>query len=57
MTIDMETVRGLGTLFLMSAFLGLCVWAYWPGNKRRFEEDALLPFREDELERTGGNRE
>jgi cytochrome c oxidase cbb3-type subunit 4 len=53
MTIDMETVRGLGTLFLMSAFLGLCVWAYWPGNKRRFEEDGLLPFREDELERGG----
>lgn len=57
MTIDMETLRGLGTLFLMIAFLGLCAWAFWPGNRRRFEEDALLPFREDELERAGEPRE
>ena len=56
MTIDMETLRGLGTLFLMTAFLALCVWAYWPAKRRRFEEDALLPFREDELERGGGTR-
>jgi cytochrome c oxidase cbb3-type subunit 4 len=51
--VDMETIRGLGTVFLMGAFLGLCAWAYWPANKRRFEQDALLPFREDELERGG----
>jgi cytochrome c oxidase cbb3-type subunit 4 len=56
MTIDLETVRGLGTLFLMGAFLGLCAWAYWPGNRQRFEEDALLPFREDELDRERGTQ-
>ncbi len=44
---DLETIRGLGTLVLLVAYLGLCGWAFWPGNRRRFQEDALLPFRDE----------
>ena len=56
---DMETLRGLGTLFLMGAFLALCVWAFLPANKRRFEQDARLVFldEEQEGERPGGRAE
>jgi cytochrome c oxidase cbb3-type subunit 4 len=56
---DMETLRGLGTLFLMGAFLALCVWAFLPANKRRFEQDARLVFldEEQESERPGGRAE
>jgi cytochrome c oxidase cbb3-type subunit 4 len=53
---DMETLRGLGTLFLMGAFLALCGWAFLPSNKRRFEQDGRLVFLDEEREepRTGG---
>jgi cytochrome c oxidase cbb3-type subunit 4 len=44
---DLATLRELGTLFLLLAFLGLCAWAYLPANEQRFAEDALLPFRDD----------
>lgn len=50
---DGETVRGLGTLLLLVSYVGLCAWAFWPGNRRRFEEAAQLPFRD---ERDGGAR-
>lgn len=51
---DMGTLRGVGTLFLMGAFVALCVWAFLPSNKRRFDEDARLPFLDEEDERPGG---
>jgi cytochrome c oxidase cbb3-type subunit 4 len=56
MTMDMETLRGLGTVFLMGAFLALCGWAFLPSNKRRFEQDGRLVFLDEEREesRTGG---
>jgi cytochrome c oxidase cbb3-type subunit 4 len=44
---DLEAIRGLGTAFLLCAYLALCVWAFLPRNRRRFEEDARLPFRDD----------
>lgn len=49
MTFDGETIRGLGTLFLMLCFVGLCVWAYGPSRRARFDADAQIPF-EDEAE-------
>ncbi len=56
---DMETLRGLGTLFLMAAFVALCVWAFLPANKRRFEQDGRLVFLDDEreAEHRGGHAE
>ena len=49
MTFDGETIRGLGTLFLMLCFAGLCIWAYGPSRRARFDVDAQIPF-EDEAE-------
>ena len=41
---DLGIVRGGITLLTFAAFLGVCWWAYRPSSRRRFQEDALLPF-------------
>jgi cytochrome c oxidase cbb3-type subunit 4 len=45
--VDVNALRGLFTVIAMLAFLGVVWWAYRSGNRRRFEEDALLPFLDD----------
>jgi cytochrome c oxidase cbb3-type subunit 4 len=44
---DINTLRGLSTLFLFVAFLGLVFWAYSGKRKKEFDEAANLPFAED----------
>jgi len=44
---DVNELRGYITLATMLAFLAVCWWAYRSGNKRRFEQDALLPFADE----------
>jgi cytochrome c oxidase cbb3-type subunit 4 len=46
---DINDLRGLSTLFLMIAFIGLCFWAYSSKRKKTFDEAAHLPFADDEL--------
>jgi cytochrome c oxidase cbb3-type subunit 4 len=46
--IDMGFVRGVITLLTFGVFLGIVGWAYHRGNRERFEDDALLPFVEDD---------
>ena len=29
-------------------FVGIACWAYAPANKKRFSDDAMIPFKEDE---------
>lgn len=41
---DAGTIRGIGTLLLLMSFVGLCVWAWRPAQRRRFDEAAMLPF-------------
>ena len=36
--------QGVITVLTLFVFLGICWWAYRPGNKERFEADAMLPF-------------
>jgi cytochrome c oxidase cbb3-type subunit 4 len=50
-------LRQFWGLWLMIFFLGIIVWAYWPKNKDRFAEDAMIPLRDDENEerKDGGN--
>jgi len=45
---DVNLIRIAVTLASFAAFLGIVWWAYAPARKRRFEEDALLPFDEEE---------
>jgi cytochrome c oxidase cbb3-type subunit 4 len=51
---DINDFRGLITLVTMLTYLGVCWWAYSSRNRSRFEEDARIPFA-DEQEHTGDN--
>ena len=44
---DIGTIRGIGTVLVMVAFVGVLLWAYGGKRKERFDEDALLPFADD----------
>ena len=46
---DINDLRGLSTLFLMIAFIGLCIWAYSSKRKKTFDEAAQLPFADEAL--------
>ncbi len=50
---DINDLRGLSTLFLFIAFIGLCFWAYSSKRRASFDEAAQLPFADEEInERT-----
>ncbi|WP_163834127.1 cbb3-type cytochrome oxidase subunit 3 [Spartinivicinus ruber] len=51
---DINTFRGLATIFAMVAFIGICLWAYSHRRKKDFDEAANLPFA-DEPEKKQGN--
>jgi cytochrome c oxidase cbb3-type subunit 4 len=43
-------------LLFVALFIGVLIYAFWPGNKKRFEEAARLPLEKDpepEQERDG----
>ena len=46
----METglIRGTGTIILLLSFVALCVWAWRPAQRARFEEAERLPFLGDD---------
>ena len=48
--VDINDVRGLSTVFLMIAFIGLCLWAYSRKRKKSFDEAANLPFAEQDAD-------
>lgn len=41
-------VSAIGTAVLFAAFIGLCIWAFSPSQKRRWAESAELPFLGDD---------
>ncbi|WNZ57441.1 cbb3-type cytochrome oxidase subunit 3 [Microbulbifer sp. EKSA008] len=43
-----ETLREIGLVLGSVAFLAICWWAFSPKRKKRFEEDANLPFADEE---------
>ena len=45
---DINDVRGLGSVFALIAFSGIIWWAYGSSRRQRFEEDAKIPFGENE---------
>ncbi|MGI9263440.1 MAG: cbb3-type cytochrome oxidase subunit 3 [Gammaproteobacteria bacterium] len=47
MSVDLPTLRGLVTVVLLVAFLGMVVWAWSSKRKTDFEEAAQLPLDED----------
>ena len=45
---DINTVRGLATIFAMIAFIAVCIWAYSAKRKPDFDSAANLPFADDD---------
>ncbi|WP_028239401.1 CcoQ/FixQ family Cbb3-type cytochrome c oxidase assembly chaperone [Stutzerimonas azotifigens] len=44
---DIGTLRGLGTLLVFVAFVGLVIWVYNGKRKKSFDEAANLPFADE----------
>lgn len=42
-------IMGMTTIFFLTIFVSWTLWAWWPSNKERLEQDALLPFEDGEL--------
>ena len=40
-------IRGLGTVVVLVAFVGLALWVFSPRRKRDFDEATQLPFADD----------
>ncbi|BBH45189.1 cytochrome C oxidase cbb3-type subunit CcoQ [Pseudomonas sp. KU43P] len=40
-------IRGLGTVVVMVAFVGLALWVFNPRRKQEFDEATQLPFADD----------
>lgn len=40
-------IRGLGTLVVMVAFIGLALWVFSPRRKSDFDDATMLPFADD----------
>lgn len=43
-----ELARSLWVVWLMAVFVGIVFWAFRPKNKKRFEEDAKIIFKNDQ---------
>ncbi len=46
---DVGTLGAISTVLVTICFFGVCYWAFSPKLKKRFEDDAKLPFA-DEIE-------
>ncbi|MEK1943858.1 MAG: cbb3-type cytochrome c oxidase subunit 3 [Pseudomonas sp.] len=44
---DIGMIRGLGTVVVMVAFVGLALWVFSGRRKKDFDEATLLPFADD----------
>ncbi len=45
---DINDIRGLGTVFALFSFLCIVAWAYSSRRKDRFEDDGMIPFMDDD---------
>ena len=43
-----EIARSTWVVWLLMLFCGIVLWAYLPGNKKRFEDDAGIIFKDEE---------
>ena len=48
---DINTLRGIATIFVMVAFIGIVIWAYSSYKKKDFDEAAQLPFADDDKDK------
>lgn len=45
---DINILRQISVVLGAVAFLAVCWWAFSPKRRKRFEEDAKLPFADEE---------
>ena len=45
-----QTFRSLWTIWFLLLFVGIVVWALWPGRTAYFDAMARLPLRDDKSE-------
>jgi cytochrome c oxidase cbb3-type subunit IV len=43
----MNSLEAYATLAFFLVFGGIVLWAYWPGNRKKLEEDARIPLDDD----------
>ncbi|WP_028693782.1 CcoQ/FixQ family Cbb3-type cytochrome c oxidase assembly chaperone [Pseudomonas cremoricolorata] len=48
---DIGMIRGLGTVVVLVAFIGLALWVFSPKRKKDFDEATRLPFADDDQAR------
>ncbi len=48
---DINDLRGINTLLVLVAFIGIVWWAYSSHRKKANDEAAHLPFDDDEIDR------
>ena len=53
---DINTLRGLGTVFAFVAFVGVVIWAYSASKKKDFDEAAQLPFADEDVDKASGEQ-
>ncbi|WP_114418082.1 cbb3-type cytochrome oxidase subunit 3 [Marinospirillum perlucidum] len=54
---DINVFRGLMTIVLLLAFLGIVYWAYSSKQKKPFDEAANLPFADDDENEKNHNQD
>ena len=48
MSMDINLLRSLLSVAVFAVFLGIVWWAYTPRRKQRFDDDALIIFKDVE---------
>ncbi|MFO1038285.1 MAG: cbb3-type cytochrome c oxidase subunit 3 [Geminicoccaceae bacterium] len=41
-------LRQFWQVWLFLLFVGIVIWVYWPGRKKEMDDDAMIPFRDEE---------
>ena len=42
-----EFAQSWGLIYFMAIFLGIVVYAFWPSNKKKFDEASRIPLDKD----------
>ena len=45
---DINDLRGISTFLLLVGFIAICIWAYSPKRKKRFDDAANAPFADEQ---------
>jgi cytochrome c oxidase cbb3-type subunit 4 len=54
-----ESIQALcgmaGLLLFVTLFIAVLAFAFWPGNKKSFDEASLIPLQKDDMNLGGSN--